>query len=126
MRFGNPGSGELDNLPKAEHEYTALEISFERSPTSGSHVLASYVLSRNHGNYPGLYHSDGRYAYPNICGYFDDVAWMENSTGLLPNDRTHIFKLASSRPLRYGVSAGTSFSWASGTMASPPTRKWNR
>jgi hypothetical protein len=45
---------------------------------------------------------------------------MENSTGLLPNDRTHVFKLAASRRLGYGVSAGTSFSWASGT----PLNEW--
>ena len=38
-----------------------------------------------------------------------------NSTGLLPNDRTHAFKLSGSYRFDFGLDLGTFFVWQSGT-----------
>lgn len=55
--MGNPGRGELSFLPRFTREYTALEITFQK-PRGKFNFLASYVLSRNFGNYPGVFDSD--------------------------------------------------------------------
>jgi hypothetical protein len=122
-RLGNPGYGLMSEYPKATRDYSALELLFQRSVADGG-LLASYVYSRNHGNYPGLF---GKFfgpsmgdmgAWPNFGNAFQFPEGMENATGLLPDDRTHVFKLAASRTFGYGISAGAYFTWQSGTPRS--------
>jgi hypothetical protein len=45
---------------------------------------------------------------------------MVNSTGLLPNDRTHVFKFSGSYHFDFGLTAGTFLLWQSGT----PLSEW--
>jgi hypothetical protein len=80
--------------------------------------LASYVLSRNYGNYPGLYDSYNHWVSPNENGPFDFIDDTKIATGLLPNDRTHVLKISSSYRFGFGLTAGSSFSWQSGTPLS--------
>lgn len=114
--YGNPGRGNLSHIPKATHTYKALELTLEKSGGKRSGFMASYVLSRNHGNYPGLYQADLGFAVPNASeGYFDLPEQIPNSTGLLPNDRTHMFKFFGSYRFDLGLTAGASLLWATGT-----------
>jgi len=114
---GNPGRGALDFLPEMQREYLALELSLagQRGPLS---VLASYVLSRTHGNYTGLFDSNVNFDYPGDNHYPDLVEQIPNSTGLLPNDRRHALKLSGSYRFDWGLTAGTFVAWQSGTPLS--------
>lgn len=112
--FGNPGQGDMEKWPKFTRKYTALELTFEKFGKR-SNLLASYVLSRNHGNYPGLYNSEIGFDYPNTSRSIDLEEQIPNSTGLLPNDRTHVFKLNGSYLFDFGLTTGAMFIWQSGT-----------
>ena len=111
--LGNPGSPHMQDWPKAKREYSALEFTVEQFGTSRFNFLVTYVLSRSHGNYPGLidpWWGGGA----NSGVQFDRVEFLNNATGLLPNDRTHVFKLFGSYRSIFGVTIGASLVWESG------------
>lgn len=116
--YGNPGSGMLSMLPEMKREYTALEITLEHF-SNHFKFLFSYVLSRNRGNYDGLAttydESGGASIFPNNTNQFGIPERMVNSEGLLPNDRTHVFKMIGSYYFDFGLTAGIVFQWMSGT-----------
>jgi hypothetical protein len=119
---GNPGRGPLSHLPESKRTHTALEF------TLGVHrprlrATASYVLSRNHGNYPGLFAADagglrGGSFGPNNNQLTYFPVQQVNSEGLLPNDRTHVFKLFGAYELGFGLTVGTSVVAQTGTPLS--------
>jgi hypothetical protein len=112
---GNPGEGVLSFLPQVKREYTALELTFERRGVGPLSFLVSYVLSRSYGNYTGLFSSDTGWDGPGNNSMFSHAGQGPNSEGLLPNDRTHVLKVAGSYKFDLGLSAGTFFTWQSGT-----------
>jgi hypothetical protein len=112
---GNTGRGELDTLPEPQRDYAALEISASKFGPGRLSFLASYTLSRTYGNYTGLFASDQRTALPNWNTGLQVAAQERNSTGLLPNDRTHVFKAFGSYRVTDRLSAGTFFTLQSGT-----------
>jgi hypothetical protein len=112
---GNPGRGRLSVMPEPEHRYLGLEFSLSRFSQQGVNFLASYVLSRTHGNYTGLFDQDRGVSNPHSLPSFFNLLSLENSTGLLPNDRPHVFKAFGSYRFGFGLTAGTSFSLQSGT-----------
>jgi hypothetical protein len=112
--LGTPGKGNFDFLPPPEREYTALEVAAEGMWGGGSY-RASYVLSRTWGNYPGLFNSDFGFANPGQVTTFFMPGQGENSTGYLPNDRTHVVKLSGSYATRFGLGVGTVFTFETGT-----------
>jgi len=77
--------------------------------------LASYVLSRTYGNYPGLFNSDFNGPYPNGNTSFDVLEALANGEGLLPNDIPHVLKLAGCYQVNSAVTVGTVLHWQSGT-----------
>jgi hypothetical protein len=114
--IGNPGMGlvcevsSTANLPcpKAQRDYKALEVRVDKRATA-YFFNASYTWSRLFGNYSGLASADeaGR-ASPNVNRFFDlpplgFTADGDPDNGLLPTDRTHVFKA-------YG---GYTFDWNS-------------
>ena len=113
--IGTPGVGELSFLPPVRREYTALEASVEGS-RSFLRYRASYVLSRTFGNYTGVYSSDalGAAQVSANLGLFMPHQRV-NSTGLLPNDRTHVVKLVTQLDDRSLFGGGMFFTWQSGT-----------
>jgi hypothetical protein len=115
--MGNPGRGSLAYLPRARRDYTALEVTLERSGGPLT-FLASYVLSRNWGNYTGLFATDMLVAGANGGPNFDYPDQLVNATGLLPNDRTHVLKLIASYRIPIGLTVGTSALLASGAPLS--------
>ena len=117
-RMGNPGRGALAAMPRARQRYAALDLSVERSTPGPLYLLASYVLSRNVGNYTGLFATDLMYGWPNSGPQYDVPDLMINAYGLLPNDRTHVAKAAASYRFRFGATLGGFFALASGTPRS--------
>jgi hypothetical protein len=112
--LGTPGKGDFDFLPPPVREYTAMELALEGVWRRVSY-RASYVLSRNWGNYPGLYDSDLGIATPGGTRGFIAPHQATNSTGLLPNDRTHVLKLSGWHRSSFGLSTGVVFALGSGT-----------
>ena len=113
--FGNPGKGDLDAFPEFTRNYMALVLTLERFGSRRFNFLASYLLSRNHGNYAGLFNPEISLAFPNQTRSLDLLEQIPNSTGLLPNDRTHVFKFNGSYRFDFGLTMGTVFIWQSGT-----------
>jgi len=116
--FGNPGSGELSEYPRAKREYSSLELSYKQGLGGRASMLLSYVLSRAHGNHPGLFNPDFGPNVPNANGSFDWPEMLVNGTGLLPGDRTHVFKLSGSYRAGAGVTVGVAGAVRSGTPLS--------
>jgi hypothetical protein len=123
------GRGPLAHFPKAKRKYTALELTFERLSDERLTFLISYVLSRTRGNYTGLFGSEVGQAAPNVTAQFDFVEQTPLGTGLLANDRSHVLKFFGAYRFSFGLTAGATFSWQSGTpinelggiFAGPPT-----
>jgi hypothetical protein len=110
---GNPGTSNLNFLPKLYRIYKSFEITIENLHNENFYFMISYILSRNYGNYAGLF-SDGA-VQPNTSSLPDIPAQIPNDEGLLPNDRTHIFKISGSYNFTFGLTAGIFFFWETGT-----------
>ncbi|HEX9739184.1 MAG TPA: TonB-dependent receptor, partial [Ignavibacteriaceae bacterium] len=95
FRTGNPGRGILSDFPRPERNYKALIFIIEKHYDEHFNFQASYVLSKDYGNYEGLFDAFDHWEFPNINWSFDDLSnsWI-NATGLVPNDRTHVFKFS--------------------------------
>ena len=114
--IGNPGRGFFSEFPKPERNYLALVFSIEHRFDQHFNFLASYVLSRNYGNYPGTFDSYNPDLQPYSTSGFDDPNYaLVNITGLLPNDRTHVFKFSGYYRFLFGLTTGISFDIESGT-----------
>ena len=111
--IGNPGTGNLSLLPKFRKRYAGLEITLEK-PAGKLSFFLFYVFSKNHGNYTGLLDTDVGWTQPNITSRDFPAQW-ENSTGCLPNDRTHVLKFFGTYRLPIGLSLGATCLLQSGT-----------
>ena len=122
--LGNPGHDPLTAYPSPQRDYLSLEVVIEKSWSDKLNLLASYVLSRSYGNYVGGFVQDlGGLAMANVSPAFDKVDLFTNATGLLPNDRTHMFKLNASYRLDAGLTCAASFLLGSGTPLSEYARR---
>jgi hypothetical protein len=115
---GNPGRGALAFLPHMRRQYYALELTLSWHRGDALDLSASYTLSRNSGNYTGLYDHEVSYGVPNGKTDPDLVEQVPNSSGLLPNDRPHVFKFFGSHRFDFGLTVGTFLVWESGTPLS--------
>ena len=114
--IGNFGEGALDFLPKPERKYSALELTLRRGgPAHALRGHLTYVLSRTHGNYAGLFASDQGVAAPHNTPSYKFEEQGHNSTGLLPNHRTHVVKLRASYRASARLEVGTFISVQSGS-----------
>lgn len=121
-QFGNPGRGIFSEWPRPQRDYTALIITIERRLDERFNFLASYVLSSDYGNYEGLFDAFNHGFFPNANVSFDDLSSSrQNATGLVPNDRTHVFKFSGYYSFSFGLVAGISFIAQSGTPLSEYT-----
>jgi hypothetical protein len=113
--YGNPGSGDLQAFPRLSRIRRALTVSLEHHGPRGT-FAADWVLASNRGNYEGYWDQSIGDNDPLGAGSFVASAQLAaNTDGPLPNDRTHTLKLLASRSLPYGLGAGATFLWASGT-----------
>ena len=106
----------MKDYPRMKREYLGLELTLDRSFGSTLSFQMSYTLSRLRGNYPGLYDLAGYYGPQN--SQFDHPMQLTNADGLLPYDRTHIFKLFGLYKFDFGLSVGLTFVWETGTPLS--------
>lgn len=116
---GTPGKGAFDYLPPPKRTYAALELSLT-GEWQRLQYRASYVLSRNWGNYTGLYDSDFRSGNPGGNGSFSVPEQAVNTEGFLPNDRRHVLKLTTTYRTAFGFTPSAFVSWMSGT----PLNEW--
>jgi hypothetical protein len=116
--YGNPGRSNLDFFPKYKRIYKALEVTLQKSTAKRFNFITSYVISRNRGNYTGLFNAEMGAGLPNFSDMPTYMQNIPNSEGLLPNDRTHVFKFSGSYLMDMGLSMGASFLWQSGTPVS--------
>jgi hypothetical protein len=126
--LGTPGKNDFDFLPPPKREYAALEVSAEGTWRRVGY-RASYVLSRSYGNNPGLFDSDFGYAVPGRKYTFAMPYQAENSSGPLPNDHTHVFKLSTSYRTHIDVTCGAFFTFETGApvndfAAGPDWPQW--
>jgi len=126
---GNPGSDWVNShwasgywlTPKAKKEYYSVDVGidkrFSNNWMGGFHYTWSYLS----GNFSGLASSDeqGRKS-PNVERFFD--AWFmhydqfgNESTGILPTDRPHQFKLYGAYTFDFGMTFGVNAFAMSGT-----------
>ena len=122
VMLGNPGKGELDHLPDPERSYKALEFTVENTFSRKLHMVSSYVLSETRGNNPGVFNTDAGNPHAHVSNQF--ILPEQLSEGLLPNDRTHVFKIYGSYAFDFGFTAGGFFTWQSGTPLSEYGGTW--
>ena len=72
-------------MPAAKRDYTSLEFDFERPDDGKWAAGGSLTLSRDFGNDEGGVKSDNGQTDTGLTQDFDQVGWMDGSTGLLPN-----------------------------------------
>ena len=115
--LGNPGRGLLAHVPRATRRYHGLTVELERG-SGPLRYLASYTLSRTHGNYSGEFESDTRVPASHFQQSMDwPVQWTHHS-GNLPNDRRHLAKVSGTWQPGGGLSLGVAAWFASGTPLS--------
>ena len=112
-----PGQGASADFPRASRVRRALEVTVQRSHEESGWLQSSYVLSRTRGNHTGDYKTDYRLAIPNSGPVWGHPAQFENATGLLPQDRTHVFKAMGARRWKR-LMVGADLIVASGTPLS--------
>ncbi len=130
------------DTPEAERNYRALELTVNRRFANNWFLGGSYVWSRLDGNYPGIVNSDeiiepgrawsadqqagGTSTRPgtNVSRAWDldqllfDSHGNKGVNGLLPTDRTHVFKLYGSYQFDFGTTLGFNVYAGSGTPLS--------
>jgi hypothetical protein len=135
--IANPGEGivggpNADGLvyPKAEREYDALELVFEKRFSDRWSLRAYYTLSRLYGNYSGLANSDeqnnpgdGARQSPNVSRLYDTANAMYDANGELvygelATNRTHQLGGQFLYSFDFGLSVGVTQYLGSGTPKS--------
>ena len=126
IRLGNPGSdfvgwydtdrdGELDRVhipaeelgyPAATRDYYALELTFDRRFMDNWMLHGSYTWSHLYGNYEGTVSDEFGNDYAGVNQSFDWPYMMEHSSGDLPNDMRHNFKLFGVYSWNFGLQTG--------------------
>ncbi len=125
LRFlGNPGdlirvhpvTGEVLEkpvlFPEFVREYRALQLAFQKRLRDNWQLAGSYVYSRLEGNYGGTKGDNTLFTHPDLP---ESTA---NTSGLLPNDRTHQAKLYGSYQWSFGLTSGLVAQYLSGTPIS--------
>jgi hypothetical protein len=105
-------------MERPQRDYSGLEVTLENSGHGRVRFLASYVLSKTYGNYPGVAGTDLRGNIGNANFSYDFAEQLVNGTGNLPNDRRHAFKFSGFYRFDHGLTTGTWFSVQSGTPLS--------
>ena len=119
--IGNPGSDWINEMyrangwpdcPKAKRKYHSLNVGIDKRFSNNWMAGFHYTWSHLWGNFSGLASTDefGRQS-PNTERYWDN--WilhrdqnLNESTGKLPTDRPHQFKLYGSYTFDWGLTAG--------------------
>ncbi len=101
--IGNPGSGIAKDFPKAERNYDAVTVYFQKIFADEWLAQASYTISYLRGNYAGLFRPEDKQLNPNSNTDFDLRSLTVNRTGPLPFDQTHSIKLFGAKDWNLGA-----------------------
>ena len=116
----NPVTGaRLDEpviFPLPSRDYEAFELTLDKRSSNDWRLTASYVNSKNSGNYTGL-DNDGQ-LLPNLTTLFDLPSLLAGAEGLLPNDREHQLKAYGSYVAPFGLVIGGYAQFLSGRPVS--------
>ncbi len=129
--IGNPGKGlmigtydlgyafgyneTLHLLDEPVREYTGVEVTLRKSLSNNFQFLASALWSELEGSYDGLFQASTGQLDPNLNSAFDYYDFSVNNYGLLSGDRTWQFKFDGSYQFDFGMTAGLSAYWRTGT-----------
>ena len=89
----------LTNPPDYFLRYNGMLATLEKRWSAGWQALASYTLSKTEGLEPSSAASAGTGQFSSTFGgnpFGRDPNTLTNATGVLPNDRTHVFRLMGS------------------------------
>ena len=119
---GADGSGdfryELRNIEGSKVDYKALELTARKNFSNNWQLLGSYVLSKAEGNVMGDYSGSSSIApewdTPAIAGN-GFGPYGVNQYGLMNHDQRHVFKLSGTYFFPYGINAGATYSFVTGT-----------
>ncbi len=100
--------------PQAKRTYKAATVTFDREFDGVWSLSANYTYSKNEGNIEGGIRSDNGQTDSGLTTSFDLPALVNGSSGFLPNDRRHNFKLYGSYKLFDWLTLG-----ANAQVASP-------
>jgi len=122
------------------HQYDAVELTADKRLSDNWMLESSYRWSRLWGNFEGFYRNDNGDSDPALGSLFDfptdDVSYTQlgvprfgyrgdirflgkAGAGLLPNDRTHQFKLYGTYNLAVGLNVGVGAQLGSGMPLTP-------
>ena len=82
-------------FPTPKRSYKSLVLDWKRADDGIWSLQGSIAVSRSYGNYEGTVKSDAGVSTQSDAGStqdFDYIGLTDHSTGLLPNDRTFVFK----------------------------------
>ncbi len=109
-------------FPEPKRNYDAVTLKLEKRFHDDWQLLASYTWSQLWGNYEGYFRRQTGQSDPFITSAFDfpylldpEVWKYTSASGVLPNDRTHVFGGYGSYRLRNGLDIGLSLKVKSGT-----------
>lgn len=118
-----------------EHDYDAVEFTFDKRFADNWQVLGSYRWSRLHGSYEGFFREDNGQSDPGITslydfptndpsftavggaefGYLGDIRFLGAlGAGPLPLDRPHAIKMAGNYQFENGLAMGAVLNMTSG------------
>jgi len=80
-------------LPKYDRRYGAIELFWEKSFSDNWYLQGSYTWSHSYGNVEGYVNSSLEQDDAGLTQDFDHKRFEDGSSGNLPNDRRHTFKL---------------------------------
>jgi hypothetical protein len=98
--------------------YNGMVVTFERRWAAGWQALTSYTLSKTEGLEPTSGAAAGSGQFSSTFGgnpFGRDPNTLTNATGLLPNDRTHVFRLMGSASIpKTGFVVATNIQYLTG------------
>jgi hypothetical protein len=100
--IGNPGYGIAKDFPKAERNYDAVTLYFQKIFSDAWLMQASYTISYLRGNYAGLFRPEDKQFNPFSNTDFDLRSLAQNRSGALPFDRTHSIKVFAAKDFDVG------------------------
>jgi|GEM_PF-876798 len=112
---GNWGDGDLSFLPDPKRDYSSIEFIYEKMNSGNFNYIISFTISKSYGNYGGFFVQDNPFLGMLMYMSLQTENQVENSTGLLPNDRTHTLKFYGDFKLNKYFNAGIFFTIMSGT-----------
>jgi len=106
------------DLPTYDRTYTGIELTLDKAFTDNWTANFSYTWSESKGNVEGYVNSSLEQVDAGATQDFDHKRFQDGSDGLLPNDRTHVFKAYGVYQVNDELSVSFNMSIASGTPLS--------